>query len=280
MINFNEKEIDYWLNEDIPYFDLTTHILGIGNQPAKIHFISREQTVICGTEEVKRIFDKLGIKTKKYLSSGTEILENITFMEGEGSVESIHAAWKVCINILEYASGIATRTSNFVKKALQNNPDLNIAVTRKVMPGTKKLSTKATLCGGAVPHRLGLSETILIFDEHIKFLGGLKNLPQKLNEIKKHTAEKKIEVEVHNINDAIFVAGLPVDLIQVDKMLADDLKFLVSTVKKINPAVKIAVAGGITIENVEEYSKTGADIIVTSALYSGKTSDIKAKIFG
>jgi molybdenum transport protein len=277
-MNFSENEIDYWMNEDLPYFDLTTEVLGIGGLPGKISFVTRERTVVCGTEEVRRIFDGTGMVTKNCLPSGTDVPENTVIIAAEGNAGQIHSVWKVCVNILEYASGIATRTRSFVKMARDADPEINVAVTRKVFPGTKKLSTKATLCGGAVPHRLGLSETVLIFDEHIRFLDGLKNLPEKLAGIRKFTDEKKIEVEVHNLDDALFIAGLAVDIIQVDKMPPGQLAELVVKVRRANPLMKIAVAGGITSDNVGEYAKTGVDIIVTSALYSGKTSDIKVVI--
>ena len=279
MMYFNEQEIDSWIGEDVPYYDLTSQLLDIGDNPAGISFMTRENTTICGTEEVKRVFEKLNIKTELITPSGTILPENTVFMEGYGPAESIHKAWKICVNILEYSSGIATRTSNLVKKARKNNPDIVVSVTRKIFPGTKKLSVKAALCGGAVPHRLGLSESILIFDEHIRLIGGLKNLPQKLIEIKKKTEEKKIEVEVHNLEDALFVAKLPIDFIQVDKFPPEELKGFIDKIKKINPDVKIAVAGGITIKNINDYAKIGIDLIVTSAPYFGKPADIKANIF-
>ena len=279
MIFFTEHEIDTWIKEDVPYYDLTTRVLGIGDKPCSIGFITREKTMICGTEEVRRIFDKFNIKTESFTPSGTIVPEQTMFMKGEGNTEAIHNIWKVCINILEYSSGIATRTSKFVDKAKQGNRDIVIAVTRKVFPGTKKLSVKAALYGGAVPHRLGLSESILIFDEHIRLIGGIKNLPDKIREIKKQTEEKKIEVEVHNLEDALFVAGLPVDFIQVDKLPPEKLKHFINSVKEVNPHVKIAVAGGINMDNIAEYSQAGIDLIVTSFPYFGKPADIKADIY-
>ena len=59
-----------------------------------------------------------------------------------------------------------------VDAAKQAKPDIVVACTRKSLPGTRSLSIKAILCGGAVPHRLGLSETILVFAQHRVFSGG------------------------------------------------------------------------------------------------------------
>ena len=82
------------------------------------------------------------------------------------------------MNILEYSSGIATRTKKMVDKAKLVNPHVAVLATRKSFPGTKELSIKSIIAGGAFPHRLGLSETILIFKQHVAFLGNINDLAQ------------------------------------------------------------------------------------------------------
>jgi molybdenum transport protein len=54
----------------------------------------------------------------------------------------------------------------------QVNSEVVVACTRKSVPGTRGLSMKAILGGGAVPHRLGSSETTLVFAQHRAFTGG------------------------------------------------------------------------------------------------------------
>ncbi|MEI8631105.1 hypothetical protein P4S72_01175 [Vibrio sp. PP-XX7] len=105
--------------------------------------------------------------------------------------------------MLEYFSGVATRTYFMVNKAKAINPHVIISTTRKNIPGTKKIAIKSIICGGALPHRLGLSETILVFGEHIKMLGGLDTFIEKLPEIKIKVIEKKIGVEAHTFDDGI-----------------------------------------------------------------------------
>ncbi len=278
MFFWGNSEIEKLINEDVPYFDLTTHIMGIEDLASGIRYKTRENSVICGSEEVLLVFKQMGIESSGGVKSGSQLTPGEVIIEGAGSAGAVHRAWKVCVNILEYASGIATKTRHFVDNARSVNPEINICVTRKIFPGTKKLAVKAAMCGGAVPHRLGLSETILIFDEHIRFLGGMDKLRHTIEEIKKHSGEKKIEIEAHSMEDALRFAEFGVDLIQVDKMECSSLGKLVGLVKEINPLIKVAAAGGVNLENAGDYAATGVDILVTSAMYHGKPADIKAEI--
>ena len=71
-----------------------------------------------------------------------------------------------------------------VDKVSKINPNLHIITTRKVIPGTKELAIKAVVAGGGFPHRLGLSETVLIFRQHLNFLGGTDELIKILESVK------------------------------------------------------------------------------------------------
>jgi len=278
MMYINDETIERFIKEDVPYIDLTTYVLGIGNEKGQICFTSREDTVLAGVEEVMRIFDKLGIKTKKFLPSGTRIDSGEMFLVGEGLVSSLHMAWKVSLNIFEYCCGMATRTRRMVDKAKAVNPEISIVATRKCFPGTKELSVKSILAGGAFPHRLGLSETILIFKQHVNFMGGFDNIPQTVKQFRINACEKKIIVEVENESQALFLAKNDIDGIQFDKIPAMDLRVMVEKIRKINPNITLIAAGGVNESNAHEYAATGVNAIATTAVYFGKPSDIKCTI--
>ncbi|EHJ01199.1 modD protein [Clostridium sp. DL-VIII] len=274
----SDELIDRFIKEDVPYIDLTTLILGLNNQIGKIQFFTRDNAVLCGCEEVAKIFSKLGIKLIKTRPSGTLIKKDEIFLEGEGNVENLHTAWKVSQNLLDYSSGIATATKKLVDKASSINPNLHVMTTRKVIPGTKELAIKAVIAGGGFPHRLGLSETILIFKQHLNFLGGIEELIKDLESIKSKACEKKIIAEVENIDDAIKLCKNGIDGIQFDKIPHDVLKSYVDILKNINPSIIILASGGINESNIEDYAKTGASAIVTTSVYHAKPIDIGCKI--
>jgi molybdenum transport protein len=274
----SDETIDRFLKEDVPYIDLTTLVLEIGNEKGRICFETREDTVLSGVEEVLRIFGKLGISETQSLPSGTRLGKGETFITAEGLASSLHMAWKVSLNLLEYCCGIATRTRKLVDKAQSVNPDISIVSTRKSFPGTKELTIKSILAGGAFPHRLGLSETILIFKQHTNFLGGIEQLPQIIKQVKLKACEKKIIVEVENETEAMLMAQSNIDGLQFDKVPVSDLRTIVEKVRRINQKITLIAAGGVNESNAEEYASTGVDAIATTSVYFGKPSDIKVKI--
>jgi molybdenum transport protein len=271
--------LDQLIEEDVPYGDLTTEILGIGNKNGKIVFSTRESTVLCCTEEAGRIFEKFGAAIQQLIPSGEYLPAGVDFLEVEGPAKALHAGWRVSLNLIEHVSGIATRTRRIVDVVRGINPEISIATTRKSSPGGKKLAVKAVVCGGARPHRLGLSESLLIFKHHLVFLESVQDFFSTIDQIRQKITSTKIVVEVETEDEALMAAKAGFDMIQVDKMPSSDLKELVKKVRSVNPTVKIAAAGGITETNAADYAATGADTLVLSSVYSGKPSDIGVRIF-
>jgi molybdenum transport protein len=278
MIYFTDQEIDQLLMEDVQYFDLTTSLLRLENKPAKIQISTRESTVVCGTEEVMKIFIRTGIQTTLFTPSGEHLGKEVKFLEGEGLSGHLFAISRTVDNLLRYASGIATRTRLLLEKAHEVNRDISIVTTRKTIPGTRKIAIKAVKAGGATIHRLGLSESILVYKNHYAFLGGPENLAKRIREQKTQTGGKPITVEVETMNDAIVIATSGIDVIQLDKFSAGDIKKLSKEILKINPAIKLAAAGNITPVNVQDYAVSGADILVTSWPYYGEPADMTVSI--
>ena len=272
------EEIDRFIKEDVPYIDLTSWSLDIQDQKGSISYFTREDAVVCGTEEVKMIFDRFNIKTEKLTPSGECVKSGGELISGAGRGCDIFMAWKVGQNILEHCSGIATKTRQLVKLVKEINPNVAILTTRKGFPGTKALSVKAVMAGGAVPHRLGLSETVLIFKQHIDYIGGFDALISKIPALKSECCEKKILVETNDYNEARKLCEAGVDGIQFDKIPAAELKEIVEKLKKEFPQAVLLAAGGINEKNAAEYAQTNIDGIVTTSLYTAKPVDIGVKI--
>lgn len=273
----NER-IESFIKEDVPYIDLTTLILGIGNKKGSLQFFSREDAVLCGIEEATKIFEKLNIDLIKTSTSGSIVKKNEAFLEGIGKAEDLHTAWKISQNILEYSSGIATKTKKLINKISNVNPNIQVITTRKIIPGTKELATKAVIAGGGFPHRLGLSETILIFKQHINFLGGINGLVKILKNIKSKACEKKVIVEIDNLEQAIELSKTGIDGLQFDKIHYNKLKTIVNILREINPSIVTLASGGINENNIIEYAKTGVDAIVTTSPYYAKPIDMGCNI--
>lgn len=271
-------EIDNFIKEDVPYIDLTSHILGIKEQAAEITYFTRRDAVVCGTEEVSMIFRRLNIKTENLTPSGTFVKAGAELISGVGRGDNINTAWKVGQNILDSCSGIATKTRTMVNMVRAVNPNISVLTTRKIFPGTKSLAVKSAMAGGAMPHRLGLSETVLIFKQHIDFIGGFQALLTELPSLKAKSSGKKILVETSDFEEARLLCEKGICGIQFDKVKAADLKKIMKELKKDYPYVILLATGGINLENAAEYAETGVDGLVTTNLYHAPPVDIGVKI--
>jgi len=269
-----DSDIERFIEEDVPYGDLTTSLLGIGEREGTITYTSRHNTVLSCTEEAGRVLEKCGAGIISLLPSGTEVEAGTAFLAAAGSAASLHAGWKVAMNLLEYASGIATRTSGVVRAARSANPGISVVTTRKSFPGTKKVAIKAIMDGGALPHRLGLSETILVFRQHTAYLGGLERFLDQLAPLKARAPENKVIVEADTADEALKIAAAGADVVQVDKMAVEELAILADEIHRRFPGVKLSAAGGINADNAASYAGTGVDILVLSSVYFGKPADI------
>lgn len=272
-----ESKIDELIGED-GYLDLTTEILGIKNQKAKITFKSRDKIVLSSVEEVHRILKKFNCEIVFSKKSGDILQKDELILQATGDIKEIHHAWKVSQNLLEYACAVATKTKEFVTLAKSVNPNIEILTTRKTIPSTKKITIKAILQGGAYPHRLGLSESILIFSEHLKFIGGYNGLIEMLPTIKSRALEKNIVVEVKDVSFVVKLADAGVNIIQFDKLRAEDLSDICKKMKILYPDIKLLCAGGIDESNIIEYAQLNIDGLVLSSAYYSKPADIGVEI--
>lgn len=264
--------------EDIGTIDITTLGLGIGMQNAKIEFRAKDDITLCGIEYLRAIMKEFDIEFKAHYKDGDEVSATSLIFEATGVARDLHKVWKISQNTLEYLSGIATYTKAMVKNAQKINPKVKIATTRKNFPMTKELSIDAIIAGGATPHRLGLYDSVLIFDQHLNFLLTKEELENAFYNLKTNFLEKKIVVEVDNYESAKYFASLGADVLQCEKMSTDELCKCV-TLKKEFTHLIVSATGGVKLENVEIFAECGVDLIVTSAPYHAKPLDIKVKLF-
>ena len=277
MIFFQTHEIEAWINEDAPLVDLTGHLLGVEQQPSELTIRTRHKTRLTMMEEAARIFEILGAEVKYFIPSGEDVESGKVILQVVGRADALHRGWKVAMNILEYLCGVATHTAKMVEE-VKAVSDIPLLVTRKHIPGMKKSMTKAILNGGAHPHRLGLSETILVFENHLNLIGGRDALNKKIPAMRSAACEKKISIECDILEQAIQAAKAGADLIQFDKVPVDELIEWNTHLKTHFPQITIIIAGGVKLENVQNYAKSGVDGIVLSSVYHAKPADLGVRI--
>lgn len=277
MVVFPEARIDYFISEDVPYLDLTSEVLGVVDQAGEMEYYTREECVLAGTDVVRRIARNLGCEVVAVRFDGDRIAAGESFMTLRGPASALHQVWKVGLNTFDHLSAVATKTRQMVDAAHEANPRCEILTTRKSMPGAKDLLTAAVRAGGAWPHRLGLSETVLVFDHHIAFLGGFDAFVERLPEVKRRCVEKKLFVEAGE-EQARILARAGVDGIQFDKVPVERLASLVEELRAIDPHLTLIAAGGINPGNAAVYAATGVDGLATTAPFSAKPLDMSVRM--
>jgi molybdenum transport protein len=277
MTLLNDHELYEYIREDLPYFDLTTHLLELEPQKARLRIVTREKLIVACSEEAARIGELLGCRVTYFVASQTPIQAGDVILEFQGSHNALHQAWKTSQVLLEYACAMATHAHAMSCAAKSVNPSCEILVTRKSHPFTKKFAIRALLCGGVVPHRLGLSESVLIFDHHRALYDNAKAFEEALKTLKSRCVEKKLVIESTTLEDAKAMLCLGADVIQMDKADPKCLSKLVAYKNNHYPHAAILAAGGIYRENVIAFAQTGVNAIVTSALYTSGVADLSAQ---
>ena len=238
--------------------DKTTKLLIKKKKIVNVRIFTKEKIVLCGGKFVKDFIGKNfpKIKIKLNYKDGDEIKKNTNLILLEGDVRFILIIERTVLNFLQHLSSIASETKKYVVKLKNSNTKL--LDTRKTTCGLRYLEKYATKMGGAINHRFGLFDEILIKDNHIKALGGIRNTLKILFEKK---INYKIECDtLSQVRDCIAAGST---YILLDNMSPTQVKKIINCFGK---KAKFEVSGGVNLKNITKYSKVGANYISTSKI--------------
>ena len=167
-------------DEDMPYGDITTESVISDGTIAEGYFVAKDSGIICGLEIAKRVFELAGgnVELQCLVNDGEWIEKGQKIAFVKGDAKTILKGERTALNLMQRASGIATSTANAVKAVEGTNA--KITDTRKTMPGLRLLDKYAVRMGGGYNHRTGLSDGVLIKDNHIAAAGGILHDPRGL----------------------------------------------------------------------------------------------------
>jgi nicotinate-nucleotide pyrophosphorylase (carboxylating) len=269
------SEIDVYLQEDLgDTGDITSDSL-FADEKATGEIICKEDCIVAGLEESKKIFEKLGVKIKFNVKDGDKARNGTIVAEVTGSAIAILKGERLALNFIGRMSGIATETKKIVDKCKKINPNVSIAATRKTTPGFRKFEKKAVEIGGGISHRFGLYDAIIIKDNHIRIMGSVENAIRK---IKTKVKGKQIEIEVQNEKEAITAAKLDVDVIMLDNFTPKNAKNTSEKIRKINPKTLIEISGGVNQKNISNYASFADRISLGYLTHSIKSIDFSLEI--
>lgn len=267
-----EPLLHSWLLEDIGRGDRTSGSLLTGEvRLGRASWTAKQAGVIAGLPIAARIFQLLS--NSQYHPSASRVSFTPIVAEGEpcdsgqviadieGSLDVLLMGERVALNIAMRLSGIATLTSKYVDK-IADLP-ARLVDTRKTTPGLRVLEKYACQVGGAINHRMGLDDAVMIKDNHIAAAGGIAQAIAQIRE--KIPYPLTIEVETTTLSEVEAVLKHGADIIMLDNMSLDLMSQAVQLIRQTNPQLKIEASGNITLETIRAVAETGVDFISSSA---------------
>ncbi len=258
-----EPLLRQWLLEDIGRGDVTTQGLLLSSRQGRAEWVIKEDGIVAGLTIAAKVFELLDRETiltptvaeGEFCSSGTKIAEI------EGKMEALLSGERTALNLAMRLSGIATETKRYVDQIL--DLPAKFVDTRKTTPGLRILEKYATRVGGAINHRLGLDDAVMIKDNHIKAVGGIdkaialirKNMPYPLT----------IGVETSSLEEVEEAMEHGADIIMLDNMSLEMMTQAVKMIRAVKRKIAIEASGNITVERIKAVAKTGVDYISSSA---------------
>ena len=260
------------LKEDKTYKDITSNYFIDNKQQAKATIFSNESIIVAGIDFVVELFKRncKNIKILLKLKDGSKIKkkENILIIQGNG--RKILSAERAALNLLQHLSGISTLTGKLCEKIKKKK--LTILDTRKTTPGLRKFEKYAVSIGGAKNHRLDLSESYMIKDNHLILNNKIYEKIAKMN----NTQKKRLILECDNLIQVKKAIDLNVKYILLDNM---NIKNIKKAKKIIGKKAKIEVSGGINLKNIAKISSVDIDFISIGAItHSAPAANISLDI--
>ena len=230
---------------------------------ARIFSKSPEEMRVAGVVLIPHIFRLLGEKVKMGVlrRDGETLPAHDTIAELSGKPEALLTAERTILNFIRHLTAIATLTTKYVAKV--EGTKAKILDTRKTTPALRHLEKYAVLCGGGFNHRYGLYDAILVKNNHVDWMGGMREAMEALP--KNHSKTPTI-VEVRTLEEIEAVLEFGKD--KVKRILLDNMPLdtMQKAVDLIQQTFEVEASGNVTLETVRAIAETGVDFISVGAL--------------
>lgn len=248
--------------------DVTSNATISDSQVSTADFISKADGVVSGLHVVAAVLEYCGVNNYEVLvDEGMQVKSGKVLITAQGNTKKLLLAERTALNFLSHLSGISTLTNKWVIQTAGTK--CKIRDTRKTTPGLRQLEKFAVKMGGGENHRLSLSHSVLLKDNHIVAAG---SITKAFKLIKEKYPTKELEIEVDNLDQLSEVILLQPNLVLLDNMSVDECQKAVEIVKG---KFQLEASGGLTLENAKAYAQTGVDYLAVGALtHSAPAFDI------
>ncbi len=264
MKDFGDDLIGLALAEDVGAGDVTTLFFTDAGRRSGGRIFAKEDCVVAGIAAAVEVFRRVDpeLMVRAAVADGDRVESGTTVLEIEGATRSMLTGERVALNFLQRLSGVATLTRRFVDAVAGTG--CRVLDTRKTTPGWRALEKAAVVAGGGTNHRMGLSDRVMVKDNHLA--GGLDvpTLTERVGRVKAERPEVRVEVEADTLEQVLAFFEIPgVDIVLLDNMSVDGMREAVSR----RPAgIELEASGGIHLGTVRGVAETGVGFVSVGAL--------------
>lgn len=254
-------DIAAWLAEDVGYGDVTTLATVPAECVASGDLVVKADGVVAGLSAAGMVFELLdpAVAWTPTRADGDRVAAGEVVATVAGPARGILTGERLALNLLQRLSGVATLTRRFVDAVAGSG--VTILDTRKTTPGLRALEKAAVRAGGGRNHRFGLSDGVLIKDNHLIAAGGIAPAVAAARQAVPHTL--KIEVEVDDLDQLDQALAAGAEAVLLDNMPPETLR---QAVERAAGRVWLEASGGITLATVAAVAATGVNAISVGAL--------------
>ncbi|MBD3823472.1 MAG: carboxylating nicotinate-nucleotide diphosphorylase [Epsilonproteobacteria bacterium] len=230
--------------------------------PASAKIVAKSDGVLAGVVYADTLAQLEEFEVEWSFDDGGAFVKGDVIARLKGDSHTLLRNERTFLNIVLHASSIATLTRKYAKLVEPYN--VKLLDTRKTRPLLRIFEKYATRCGGAVNHRLGLDDSLMIKDTHLRTIKDLKAYITKARKLIPFTT--KIEVEAETFEMAVSAMKSGADIVMCDNMPIDLIKEIVAYRNENFAHILLEASGNISLETIEAYAACGVDAISSGAL--------------
>jgi len=267
-----ERVVAAALAEDVGTGDVTTEATVDTDAVGTAELVTRTAGVVAGLAAVEAVFRALDpeIRFEPLVEEGGLVREPVAVARVSGSLRAILTGERTALNFLGRFSGIATLTRRYVDAVAGTG--VAILDTRKTTPGLRVLEKRAVASGGGRNHRFGLSDGVLVKDNHLRAAGSVRAAVERL----RAATDLPVEVECDTLEQVEEALAAGADAILLDNMSLDELRAAAGLARG---GARLEASGGVTLDTVRAVAETGVDEISIGALtHSAPALDVSLEL--